>query len=81
MGTVVAIRGSSPRRGASMIVGPSGEIVGSVSGGCVEAAVYELSKEAAATGTPALVRYGISDGDPYAPGRPAVGVSMSSRHR
>jgi xanthine dehydrogenase accessory factor len=69
MGTVVAIRGSSPREpGASMVVGPSGEVVGSVSGGCVEAAVYELSKEAAATGTPALVRYGISEGDPYAPG-------------
>ena len=52
-----------------MVVGPSGEPVGSVSGGCVEAAVYELSKEAAATGTPALlVRYGISDGDAYAPG-------------
>ena len=50
-----------------MVVGPSGEVVGAVSGGCVEAAVYELSKEAAATGTPALVRYGISDGDPYAP--------------
>jgi xanthine dehydrogenase accessory factor len=69
MGTVVAIRGSSPREpGASMVVGPSGEVVGSVSGGCVEAAVYELNKESAATGTPALVRYGISEGDPYAPG-------------
>jgi xanthine dehydrogenase accessory factor len=68
MGTVVAITGSSPREpGASMVVGPKGEVVGSVSGGCVEAAVYELSREAAATGTPALVRYGISDGDPYAP--------------
>ena len=68
MGTVVAIRGSSPREpGASMVVGPTGEVVGSVSGGCVEAAVYELSREAAATGKPALVRYGNS-GDPYAPG-------------
>jgi xanthine dehydrogenase accessory factor len=69
MGTVVAISGSSPREpGASMVVGPNGEVVGSVSGGCVEAAVYELSREAAATGTPALVRYGVSDGDPYALG-------------
>jgi xanthine dehydrogenase accessory factor len=68
MGTVVAILGSSPREpGASMVVGPNGEAVGSVSGGCVEAAVYELSREAAATGKPALVRYGISGGDPYAP--------------
>ena len=50
-----------------MVVGPKGEVVGSVSGGCVEAAVYELSREAAATGTPALVRYGISRDDPYAP--------------
>jgi xanthine dehydrogenase accessory factor len=69
MGTVVEIHGSSPREpGASMVVGPNGEVVGSVSGGCVEAAVYELSREAAATGTPALVRYGTSAGDPYAPG-------------
>jgi XdhC and CoxI family len=35
MGTVVAIRGASPHEpGASMVVGPSGEVVGSVSGGC-----------------------------------------------
>jgi xanthine dehydrogenase accessory factor len=69
MGTVVAILGSSPREpGASMVVGPNGEVVGSVSGGCVEAAVYELSRKAATTGSPALVRYGISGGDPYAPG-------------
>jgi xanthine dehydrogenase accessory factor len=69
MGTVINIRGSSPREpGASMVVGPHGEAVGSVSGGCVEAAVYELSKEAAVSGTPALVQFGISGGDPYAPG-------------
>jgi xanthine dehydrogenase accessory factor len=69
MGTVVGIAGSSPREpGASMVVGPSGEVVGSVSGGCVEAAVYELSKEAATSGTPTLARYGVSAGDPYAPG-------------
>jgi xanthine dehydrogenase accessory factor len=68
VGTVVAILGSSPREpGASMVVGPNGEVVGSVSGGCVESAVYELSRQAAATGRPALVRYGISAGDPYAP--------------
>ena len=67
--TVVQIHGSSPREpGASLVVGPQGEVVGSVSGGCVEAAVYELSKEAATTGVPALVRYGVSGGDPYAPG-------------
>jgi xanthine dehydrogenase accessory factor len=69
MGTVIDIGGSSPREpGASMVVGPNGEVAGSVSGGCVEAAVYELSREAAASGTPALARYGISSGDPYAPG-------------
>jgi xanthine dehydrogenase accessory factor len=68
LGTVVEVLGSSPREpGASMVVGPNGEVVGSVSGGCVEAAVYELSRDAAATGTPALVRYGTSGGDPFAP--------------
>ena len=45
VGTVVATFRSAPRPpGASMLVGPSGEAVGSVSGGCVEGAVYDLAQ-------------------------------------
>ena len=44
VGTVVATFQSAPRPpGASMLVGPAGDAVGSVSGGCVEGAVYELA--------------------------------------
>ncbi len=49
--TVVATWRSAPRpAGASMLVGPGGEAVGSVSGGCVEGAVYELSQEVVSSG-------------------------------
>ena len=49
VGTVVATFRSAPRpAGASMLVGPGGEAVGSVSGGCVEGAVYELGQEVVA---------------------------------
>ena len=45
VGTVVATFSSAPRpAGASMLVGPDGTAVGSVSGGCVEGAVYELGQ-------------------------------------
>ena len=46
MATVVGTWRSAPRPpGATMLVGPDGTAVGSVSGGCVEAAVYELCRE------------------------------------
>ena len=51
MGTVVATWRSAPRpAGASMLVGPDGTAVGSVSGGCVEGAVYEEATDVVATG-------------------------------
>jgi xanthine dehydrogenase accessory factor len=66
---VVATDHSAPRRpGASMLVGPGGEAVGSVSGGCVEAAVYELGTAVLSGAGPALQRYGVSDGDAFAIG-------------
>jgi xanthine dehydrogenase accessory factor len=62
MGTVVATFQSAPRpAGASMLVGPEGSAVGSVSGGCVEGAVYELAQTVMASGAPVLQRYGVSD--------------------
>jgi len=69
LATVVATDHSAPRRpGASMLVGPGGEAVGSVSGGCVEAAVYELGTAVLSGAGPALQRYGVSDGDAFAVG-------------
>ena len=54
--TVVATFQSAPRPpGASMLVGPDESAVGSVSGGCVEGAVYEVAREVAETGVPVEV--------------------------
>jgi xanthine dehydrogenase accessory factor len=75
IGTVVATFQSAPRPpGASMLVGPGGEAVGSVSGGCVEGAVYELAERVVADGVPVLQRYGISDDDAYAVGLTCGGI-------
>src|SRR5947209_9010272 len=75
MATVVATWRSAPRPpGASMLVGPDGTAVGSVSGGCVEGAVYEEAKDAVETGRPTLQRYGVSDDDAFAVGLTCGGI-------
>jgi len=75
VGTVVATWRSAPRpAGAAMLVGPEGEAVGSVSGGCVEGAVYELAESVVADGEPVLQRYGVSDDDAYAVGLTCGGI-------
>src|SRR6187397_3424253 len=75
VGTVVATFQSAPRPpGASMLVGPDGEAVGSVSGGCVEGAVYDLAQSVVADGTPVLQRYGVSDDDAFAVGLTCGGI-------
>jgi xanthine dehydrogenase accessory factor len=69
LATVVATSRSAPRQpGAAMAVGPDGDAVGSVSGGCVEGAVYELATEVAQTGQPVRHTYGYSDSDAFAVG-------------
>ena len=73
--TVVSTWRSAPRApGASMLVGPDGAAVGSVSGGCVEAAVYELCRDVVETGQPTLARYGVSDDDAFAVGLTCGGI-------
>jgi xanthine dehydrogenase accessory factor len=73
--TVVRTIGSAPRPpGATMVVAPDGTVAGSVSGGCVEAAVYELASEVVSTGRPALARYGISNEDAFAVGLTCGGI-------
>lgn len=75
VGTVVATFRSAPRPpGASMLVGPDGEAVGSVSGGCVEGAVYELGQSVVDSGAPVLERYGVSDDDAFAVGLTCGGI-------
>jgi xanthine dehydrogenase accessory factor len=75
VGTVVATFRSAPRPpGASMLVGPAGEAVGSVSGGCVEGAVYDLAQRVVASGSPKLQRYGVSDDDAFAVGLTCGGI-------
>ena len=75
VGTVVATFQSAPRPpGASMLVGPDESAVGSVSGGCVEGAVYELGQSVVSSGTPVLQRYGISDDDAFAVGLTCGGI-------
>ncbi|GAA2020874.1 MULTISPECIES: XdhC/CoxI family protein [Nocardioides] len=73
--TVVATFQSAPRPpGASMLVGPDASAVGSVSGGCVEGAVYELAQEVVGSGAPQLERYGVSDDDAFAVGLTCGGI-------
>src|SRR3954470_3436506 len=75
LATVVATFRSAPRQpGASMLVGPGGEAVGSVSGGCVEGAVYELGNQVLSDARPVLQRYGVSDDDAFAVGLTCGGI-------
>ncbi len=62
LATVVEVWGSAPRPlGSKMAIGSHGEMAGSVSGGCVEGAVFEEAQQVLASGEPRLVRYGVSD--------------------
>jgi xanthine dehydrogenase accessory factor len=75
LATVVNTFRSAPRPpGAAMAVSGQGEAVGSVSGGCVEGAVYELAQEVMATGRPVLQRYGVTDDDAFAVGLTCGGI-------
>ncbi|MET8111706.1 XdhC family protein [Streptomyces prasinus] len=69
LATVVGASRSTPRDpGAAMAVGPDDEVVGSVSGGCVEGAVFELAREVVEDGDARLETFGYSDDDAFAVG-------------
>jgi xanthine dehydrogenase accessory factor len=75
LATVVRTFSSAPREpGAAMAVSADGEALGSVSGGCVEGAVYELAGEVRGSGKPVLQTYGISDDDAFAVGLTCGGI-------
>lgn len=67
--TVVSTWGSAPRpTGSQMLIAESGEIEGSVSGGCVEGAVVIEAQEALRTGLPVLLEFGVSGEDAFSAG-------------
>ena len=71
---VVATRRSAPRPvGASLAVSESGQMCGSVSGGCVESDVYENARKVMETGEPKLLSYGIADEEAWEVGLPCGG--------
>lgn len=73
--TVVAVGGSAPRQpGAALAVDRDGTAIGSVSGGCVEGAVYELCRQALDDGTTVRERFGYSDETAFAVGLTCGGV-------
>jgi xanthine dehydrogenase accessory factor len=62
LATVIETWGSSPRQvGAKMAMTPTGKITGSVSGGCVEGAVYQAGVETIKKGQPQLLHFGVTD--------------------
>jgi len=69
LATVVQAWGSAPRTaGSRMLVAADGRIAGSVSGGCVEAAVIEAAQETLKTGAPRLLSFGVADETAWAVG-------------
>ncbi|MGY1429803.1 XdhC family protein [Streptomyces sp. MN12] len=73
--TVVSVGGSAPRGpGAALAVDTEGTAIGSVSGGCVEGAVYELCAAALSSGETVRERFGYSDEDAFAVGLTCGGV-------
>jgi xanthine dehydrogenase accessory factor len=72
--TVVATRRSAPRPiGSKLVVSESGEIAGSVSGGCVESEVCEAARAVIESGEPQLLSYGIADELAWEVGLPCGG--------
>ncbi|MFF9405428.1 XdhC family protein [Streptomyces anandii] len=73
--TVVDVGGSAPRGpGAALAVDAGGTAIGSVSGGCVEGAVYDLCAQALQDGRTVVERFGYSDEDAFAVGLTCGGV-------
>ena len=72
--TVIATRRSAPRPvGSSFAISRSGQLAGSVSGGCVESEIYHEAQDVFRTGEPKLLSYGIADEQGWEVGLPCGG--------
>ncbi len=75
LATVVKVERSGPLGpGTSMAVSEDGQVAGSVSGGCVEPAVFEEAMDAIESGRPRLLTYGISDDEAFGVGLTCGGI-------
>ncbi len=73
--TVVRVERSAPRLpGSVMAVADTGEVAGSVTGGCVESALYMQTEEVLAGGPPRLATFGIVDDEAFDVGLPCGGT-------
>jgi xanthine dehydrogenase accessory factor len=75
LATVIETWGSAPRpRGSQLAISGEAEMMGSVSGGCVEGAVVAEALEALEDGRPRMLEYGVSDSDAFAVGLACGGM-------
>jgi len=75
LATVVETWGSAPCPvGSTMAISRAGRIEGSVSGGCVEAAVRDAAMEVLAERAPRLLRFSVSDENAWSVGLPCGGT-------
>ena len=75
--TVIDTWGSAPRRvGSQLVVSGAGQMEGSVSGGCVEAAVVLEALDSLKDGQTKVLEYGVSDDDAF-----AVGLACGGKMR
>ncbi|MGB0958684.1 MAG: XdhC family protein [Halocynthiibacter sp.] len=67
--TVLSTWGSAPRPvGAQMALTDTGDMIGSISGGCVEAAVIDAHTRVMRTGVPEILSFGVSDDTAFSAG-------------
>ncbi len=69
LATLIKASGSAPRPlGSKLAISSGGSMAGSVSGGCVEGAVFEEAQEVLADGKPKRLLYGITDEEAWSVG-------------
>src|SRR2546422_8061125 len=81
IGSVIERIGSAPRDpGAALAVSASGEVAGSVTGGCVEPAVIREATEVLNGSPGRICRYGLTDDDGFDVGLSSGGTNPAARY-